>query len=360
MDASGKKFLHELLNTPSPSGFEQAVQRVVRRFAEPWADSVSIDVHGNLIAGINPKGTPRIVLMGHCDEIALHITHIDDRGYASFAQIGGINRAVTVGQRVHVLSDGGAGEIVPGVVGQKPVHHMTPEERAKLPELKDLFIDIGAKDKADALKHIAVGDPAVFAYPPQELANGRLAARGVDNRVGVWTVFEAARLLAANKAKARFEPAVFVVSSVQEEIGLRGARTSAYGLDPHAGIAVDVGFATDYPGEDPKQAGDVKLGGGPILHRGANINPVLDRLMVATAKKKKIPYQLVAEPGGTGTDANAIQLTKAGVAAALVGVPLRYMHTTVETMQYSDATACAQLIAETVRAISKTTSFIPA
>lgn len=359
MSATPKRpdaFLTQLLSTASPSGFEQRIQRVVRAFAEPWASEVKVDAHGSLIASVNPKGSPRLVLMGHCDEIALQITHIDDRGYAYVTQIGGINRCVCVGQRVRILSDSGD---VPGVIGQKPVHHMKPEERGKAPELKDLHIDIGAKDKADAEKRIGVGDPAVFGYGLEELANGRVVGRGVDNRIGVWVVFEAARQLAVNAKKAKFEPAVFVVSSVQEEIGLRGARTSAYGIDPHAGIAVDVGFASDYPGEEPKEVGDVKLGGGPILHRGANINPILDRLMVDTAKKKKLPYQMVAEPGGTGTDANAIQLTRAGVAAALVGIPLRYMHTTVETMDLADAENAAALIAETVRAIGKDFDFTP-
>lgn len=354
MTREAQEFLTDLLSTPSPSGFEQELQRLVKAYATPWADKVTVDVHGNLIAAVNPQGYPRIVLMGHCDEIALHVTHIDDKGFANFTNIGGINNLVAVGQRVLVLSEKGR---VPGVIGQKPVHHMTPDDRKKAPELKDLIIDIGAKDKKDAEKYIAVGDAAVYAYGYQPLLNGRACARGVDNRIGVWVAFEAARQLAT--APTGLNAAVFAISSVQEEIGLRGAKTSAYGLDPQVGLAVDVGFATDYPGEEPKQYGDVKLGGGPILHRGANINPILDRLMISTAKKKKIPYQLVAEPGGTGTDANAIQLTRSGVAAGLVGVPLRYMHTTVEMFELKDAENCAALLAETVRAIRKDSDFTP-
>ncbi|MCX7805201.1 MAG: M20/M25/M40 family metallo-hydrolase, partial [Planctomycetota bacterium] len=217
---------------------------------------------------------------------------------------------------------------------------------------------IGASSAAEAREHAAVGDPAVIVAPFARMLNETVVARGFDDRIGAFVVMETLKLL--KPRKDRLKVSVHAVSTVQEEVGLRGARTSAFSIDPHVGIAVDVGFATDYPGENKKEFGDVKLGKGPILHRGSNINPVLADLMEKTAAKKKIPFQMQAAPNSTGTDANAIQVSRGGVATALVSIPNRYMHSAIEVVSLRDVSAAARLLAETIMAIEPGMSFVPA
>ena len=238
-------FLEELLGVPSPSGFEQPAQKVVRKYLAGVADEVKTDVHGNVIACLNPGAATRVMLAGHVDEIGLMVTHVTEKGYIYFASIGGVDPALVPGQRVHV--HGRKGDVL-GVVGKKPIHHMDEEDRKRVPKMRDLWIDIGAKDRKDALKRIAIGDPVTFTVGFDRLLNGLVVARGFDDRIGAFVVADTIRTLAEKKPRV----AVYGVSTVQEEIGLRGARTSAFGIDPHAGIAVDVGFATDAPDSDQK------------------------------------------------------------------------------------------------------------
>ena len=292
------------------------------------------------------------VLAGHVDEIGLMITHVDANGFLFFAAIGGWDPLVAVGQRVSIAAARGA---VPGVIGRKPIHLLDAAERDKGLKLDDLWIDIGAKDKADALKSVAVGDSVVVTHDFLTLKNGLVSSRAFDDRVGAWAVTEVLGALKRRKLKV----AVYAVSTVQEEVGLRGAVTSAYQVNPDIGIAVDVGFTSDYPGGDPKKVGDIGLNKGPILHRGANINPVLGRLLCDTAARHKIPFQMQAEPRGTGTDANAMQLSRGGCAAALVSVPNRYMHSPVEVVSLSDLEATVSLIAETLASLTGRERFIP-
>jgi endoglucanase len=280
------------------------------------------------------------------------ITHIDGNGYLYFAAIGGFDPAVLISQRVCVLASKG---VVRGVVGRKPIHLMDQAERGKEVKVEDLWIDIGAKDKKDALKAVGIGDPVVIVPDFIELRNGLVSSRAFDDRVGAWVVTEVLRALAGRRIKV----AVYAVSTVQEEIGIRGAITSAYSVKPDAGIAVDVGFASDFPAGEPKRTGEVALGKGPILHAGANINPVLGKMLCNTARKKGIKYQMQAEPRATGTDANAIQLARGGSAAALVSVPNRYMHTSVEVVALADLEATVALIAETIASMSGRENFIP-
>lgn len=360
MQKESQDFLFKLLETPSPSGFEQDIQRVVKRRMSKYADEITVDVHGNLVASFNPDAKVRVMLAGHCDQIGLMITHIDDKGFVYFEQIGGIDASVLPGTQVEILAREGR---IPGVVGHKPVHLVPAADRGKKMELSQLWIDIGADSKAAADKSVQVGDPVTYRLDPRRLGKHAVASPACDDKVGVFVVMEALRILSSRikgAEKRRFPVALFAVSTVQEEIGLRGARTSCYGLDPQVGIAVDVTHASDNPGAEPKRVGTVKLGGGPTISRGANINPVVEELLVSTAKKKRIPYQPQSAPGATGTDANAIQISRAGVAAGLVGIPNRYMHTQVETVDLRDLEAAAKLIAETVMRISARTSFIPA
>lgn len=352
MRAESLQFLKNLIETPSPSGFEQPVQRLVRAYAKPYADEIRTDVHGNVIAVKNPEGYPRVMLAGHCDQIGMMIQHISEDGYLYFAAIGGIDAAVMAGIPVHIHNDRGC---IRGVIGRKPIHLLSGSERDRRLELSDMWIDIGAKDKEEALSMVDIGDAATFDLQFETLRNDLVAGPGFDDKVGSFVAMEALRIIGKRKLKC----AVYAVSTVQEEIGLRGARTAAFGIDPQAGIAVDVTHGTDYPGCDCKKTGECKLNAGPTIARGPNINPVLRGLLQQTAEAKKIPWQPEPEPRGTGTDANAIQINRAGVAAALVSIPNRYMHTPVEVVSLADLEHAAELLAETLLKIKPDTDFTP-
>lgn len=348
------EFLRAMQETASVSGFEQPVARIIRKRMKPFADSITTDVHGNTLVALNPKGSPRVMLAGHIDQIGLMVRHVSDEGYLYFDQVGGIDKSVLPGSNVTVWTEGGA---VEGVIGRKPVHLMKPEERDKgKVELTEVWIDIGAKDKSDALRRVAIGNPVTYQLGLVRLGDDFIASPGLDDKVGAWVVMEALRLASE---KGKLNCALFAVATVQEEIGLRGAHTSTFRIDPQVGIAVDVTHATDNPGADKRQAGDVALGKGPVIRVGANINPELGKLLIDTAKKGKIPNQVRDAPGATGTDANAMQITRAGVATGLIGIPNRYMHTQVEVCSLADLENSARLIAEAVGRIEGKMSFIP-
>ncbi len=347
------EFLKSIEETPSVSGFEQPVGRIVRKRMKQFADEITTDVHGNVIVCLNPKGSPRVMLAGHMDQIGLMVNYVTDDGYIYFETVGGIDNTVLPGSRVTIHNKAGP---VEGVIGRKPIHLMGANERNQgKVERTDLWIDIGAKDKKEALSKVRIADPITYHLGLTRLGNDFIASPGLDNKVGTFVVMEALRLASKGKLKC----ALYAVATVQEEIGLRGARTSCFGIDPAVAIAVDVTHATDNPGADKKVAGEIALGKGAVIELGANINPVLGEMFIDTAKKRKIPYQLAAAPGATGTDANAMQITRAGTAAGLISIPNRYMHTQVELCSLSDLEACATLIADTCRQIDPKTSFIP-
>jgi putative aminopeptidase FrvX len=346
------EFLRQLIKTPSPSGWESEIQTVCAKYARPYADDVYKDVHGNQYAVKNKAAKMRVMLAGHVDEIGLMVNTIDEKGFISFVAVGGIDAAVLAGQRV-VLH--GAKGPVPGVIGRTAIHLTDLEDRGKPMKIHQLWIDIGAKDKKDAEAAVAIGDPVTIDMGFQELRNNRVAARAFDDRVGAFVVLEALRLLEKQKIRV----ALYCVTTVQEEIGLRGATTSSYGCNPHVGVAVDVGHAIDYPTADTKRHGDAKIGAGPIIARGPNINPVVGRQLMDVAKAKKIAYQVGAEPKATGTDANAMQLSRGGVATGLVSVPNRYMHSPVELISLADAENAAKLLAEWVATLRPDMNFIP-
>jgi tetrahedral aminopeptidase len=353
MRAESYDFLKAIEETPSVSGYEQPVARIIRKRMGKFADDITTDVHGNVIVALNPKGGPRVMLAGHMDQIGFLVNHVNDNGFIHVVPVGGIDNAVLPGSRVTVHSKSGP---VEGVMGRKAVHLMKPEERngGKI-ELADLAIDIGAKDKKDALEKVQIGDPITFKLGVTKLMNDRIASPALDNKVGAFVIMEALRLLSESKC----ECSVFAVATVQEEIGLRGAATSAYGIHPHVGIAVDVTHATDTPGNEKKQLGEVKLASGPVVFRGANINPHVERRLQDAAKAKNIAVQLRGAPKATGTDANAIQLARDGVAAGLVGIPNRYMHSPVELVCLSDLDRAAQLLAEFCTQVSGDTDWTP-
>jgi endoglucanase len=346
-------FLKAMLETPSVSGFEQPVARLIHKQMKRVAHSVETDVHGNTIAVLNPKGSPRVMLAGHYDQIGLMVRHINDEGFLHFSAVGGIDPTVLPGSRVTIHTKKGR---VAGVIGRKPIHLMKQEERGQgKVELTDLWIDIGAKNKTEAKRMVAIADPITYQLGVERLGNDLITSPGMDDKVGCFVVMEALRLAAAKKPKC----ALYAVATVQEELGLRGARTSCFGIDPAVGIAVDVTHATDNPGADKRLAGDIAIGSGAVIERGANINPVLGDLLLETAKRKRIPYQHSAAPSATGTDANVMQISRSGVAAALLSIPNRYMHTQVEVVGLKDVEACAKLLAETVARIGPRTRFVP-
>lgn len=346
------EFLKAIQETPSPSGFEQPVQRIVREYMKPFADEIQSDVHGNVIVALNPKKSPRVMLAGHADQIGLMVNYIDDNGFLFFRPIGGIDPSVVPGSRVVVHTKHGP---VEGVIGRRPIHVLKPEERGAKIELREMWVDIGVKNKKEAQRVARVGDAITFKLEMAHLGQDMVTSPGFDNKCGVFVVMEALRLCSIKQMKC----SLFAVSTVQEEIGLRGAKTSCFGVDPQAGIAVDVTHATDYPDIDKRVNGEIKIGAGPAIATGPNINPPLEAMLAATAKAKRIAFQMEAAPSATGTDANAIQLTRAGVATALVSIPNRYMHTQVEVVSLSDLEMTAKLIAETVCRIDRRTNFIP-
>ena len=354
MEKKSKAFLKELLAQCGPSGFEESVQAVWTRYVEGFVDEVLRDVHGNAMAVINPEASFKVMLAGHCDEIGFIVSHISEEGMLHFIPIGGIDAGVLPGCQVKVQTANGW---VSGVIGKKAIHLMEANERNKVVPLKDLWIDIGATSREDALKWVKVGDPVSYAPNYVDLQNGIFSSKGCDNKMGAFVVAEVQRIL--GEQKDLLKVGVYAVSTVQEEVGLRGAMTSAFEIEPQAAIAVDVGFASDMPRFDKRSVGDIALNKGPILHAGPQINRVLGRMLCQTAEEKGIPYQMssLGRPGGT--DTAAIQVSRSGVATALVSIPNRYMHTMVETCSLSDLENAARLIAATILKITPQTSFIP-
>ncbi len=356
MDKNVFQFLKKFADSPSPSGYEQPAQRLWREYVSPHADEVQSDVMGNTWGVVKgARGGPRVMLAGHADEVGLMVRYIDDDGFISFAPIGGVDAHLLPGSRVNIHAKGGE---VRGVVGRKPIHLLEVDERRKVAKLKELFIDIGVSDREEAEALVDVGDPVTFAPGVEKLQGDNVMGRGFDDKVGSMIVAEVLRRVAAQDKKLKCD--VYGVSTVQEEIGLRGAKTSAFGIDPAVGICVEVTFASDHPGADKKSVGDVRVGGGPTLSRGANINHKLFDLLKETAADEDITLQFEAAPRATGTDANVMQLSRQGVATALVEIPLRYMHTSGEVINLNDVENAIQLIVATLKKIHSGIDWKPA
>ncbi len=352
MNADALDFLRQLLETPSPSGFEQPVQQVVRSYVSSFADSVTADLHGNLIVGKNVDAPLRVMFAGHCDQIGFLVQYIDNEGFLYVQPIGGWDPIVLVGQRLTVWTASGPHF---GVIARKPIHLLTDEERKQVPKLKDLWLDIGAKDKAEAASLVRVGDPVTVELGFTAMRNQLGSSPAMDDKAGLWVAIEAFRRASAGPLNC----ALFAVSTVQEEIGLRGATTSTYGVDPQVGIAIDVTHATDCPTIDKKSEGDIALGKGPVVFRGPNMNPVVVQRLLDAASAGSIPYQLAASGRATPTDANTIQTTRAGVATGLVSIPNRYMHSPVEMISLDDIDRAADLLAAFASRLLGNESFIP-
>ncbi|HLA83825.1 MAG TPA: M42 family metallopeptidase [Thermoguttaceae bacterium] len=352
MEPQALEWFKRILRTPSPSGYETPLQAVVREYAGQFADEVSTDVHGNVIAVKNPGAPIRVMLAGHCDQIGLIVQHIDENGFVYLQPIGGWDPVVLVGQRMAVWSSDGP---VFGVIARKPIHLITEEERGKAPKMKELWLDVGAANKEEGEKMVRVGDPVTVELEYREMPNHRVVSPAMDDKCGMWVVLESLR----RAEKAKLHCALYAVSTVQEEVGLRGAQTSCFGIDPHVGIAVDVTFATDCPTIEKKEEGDISLGRGPVIYRGPNFNPRVVNQLVEAAKSAGLPFQMAAAGKPPGTDARVIQTTRSGVATGLVSIPNRYMHSPVEMICLDDIDHAADLLARFAERIASDVDYTP-
>ena len=341
------EFLVNLLNARSPTGHEYEAQAVIDAHVEPKVDSYRKDTMGNRFATVNPDGDPSIMFAGHIDELGLIITYIDDNGFVYFETLGGHDKTMISGRRVSILTKNG---IIKGVTGKRAIHLMTPEDRKKVPQTHEIWIDLGVKNKEEAEALVRIGDSAVYDQSFELIRGSVGVARAFDDKAGAYTVLEAALRL---KKEKRLAAKVTSVATTQEEIGTRGAITAAFSENPDFAIAVDVGHATDSPDCDKRKYGKFVQGDGPIVCRGPNINPIIFDRIVECAEANKIPYQLEAEPRPTGTDARAIQVAQAGVATGLISIPLRYMHTPSEMVDLEDIEHTVQLLVAVAKSLKK-------
>ena len=346
------QFLEDFMLSSSPSGYEMEAAKVFRNYLADCCE-VRADVLGNSIAVLNPEAKTRVMLAGHYDEIGFQIVYISDNGLLYFRPNGGIDKLNVPSSEVEILTAAGR---IPGVIGKKPIHLLKEAERSKALELSDMWIDIGAESREEAEKLVSVGDPVAMRSNFRFLGTNRFASKGTDDKIGAFIVAETMRAL----SKRKLNVAVYGVGTVQEEVGLRGVETAAYAIDPHIGIALDVGFATDLPDIPQKQYGAIALGAGPILTRSCDNNIKLGALLRKAADAKKIPYQESAAHRATGgTDTAKLQMTRSGVATALISIPNRYMHSQVEMCDLRDAEGAVKILTETIAALKGNESFIP-
>ena len=345
------EFLTELLKTRSPTGMETEAANVIEKYVRPCADSFSRDVLGNRIAVIG-SGSRKLMYAGHIDEIGFQVSYIDKDGFIFFQQLGGHDNVMISGRSVWILTDKGP---VPGVTGKRAIHLMDAKERKEVPEIYGVWIDIGANSREEAEKLVQIGDAVVYDTIVHKLAGTRCAARAFDDRAGCYCAFEVIRRLSKLAAKPEYR--LVSVATTQEEIGTRGAWTSAFAVNPDVAIAIDVEHATDFPNCDKRRFGYVKLGGGPVISRGPNINPKVFNRLVECAEREGIRYQVGAESRPTGTDARVLQTTRGGVATGLIGIPLRYMHTPAEVADLADIADCVKLLEAFALSLKNTDDF---
>lgn len=354
MDESRFDFLKRLVASPSPSGFEQPAQEVVRAEVRQFADEVRTDMMGNVIAALNPTGSPRVMLTAHSDELGFLIRYIDDRGFLYFSPIGGFDSSSLVGERVHVHTPSGP---LLGVLGRKPIHLLPSKERGQAPDLKDMWIDIGVANKAEAQGLVPLGCVATRANQLERLRGDLVVSRGMDNKSSILAIMEAMRLL--HTQRDQLKAAVFLVSSVQEEIGGHGAALAAHAIDPQIALIVDVTFGCDHPQTSEAELGDVKLGGGPTITTGAFVSPRVFQLLKEAAKAADMPYQLDLQANRTSTDNDSVRLARSGVATGLLNLPCRYMHSSSEVVSLKDIEQTGELMARFVLALDEHTDLIP-
>lgn len=352
MKPDAEQFFRRAIETPSPSGFEERIQQLVRDRVTPHCDAVRTDVHGNTIASKNVDGQKRLMFAGHCDQIGMLVSYIDEAGFVYAQTIGGWDPQQLIGQAMTIWSGDGP---VPAVIARKPIHLLKQKEREQVVQLEELWLDIGAAGQEEAEKLVRVGDPVTLRLDYRKLQTTRVSGPGMDNKSGMWVVIEA--VIRAAREKLSF--AVHSVSTVQEEIGLRGAKTAAGSINPDVAIAVDVTHATDCPTVDRQQQGDIRLGGGPVIYRGPNMNPKIVSRLLELADSHNIPFQLAASGRATPNDANVLQIHGGGVATGVVAIPNRYMHSAVEVVDLADLDASADLLARFAESLTDDDDFVP-
>jgi endoglucanase len=338
--------LHGLLTAAGPSGYGTAPAKVFRDACSALGAEVRGDSVGSSVATLAGGDGPSVAVIGHVDEIGLIVSHIDDNGFLWFLQVGGWDPQILVGQRVDVITRDG---VIPGVAGRKPIHLLTDDERKQVPKLKDLHIDIGAKDGDEARSMVRIGDVAVIAAEPVEFPNGRIVSRSLDNRVGCFVAYETLRLLIEDPPADQPPGAFHAVAVEHEETDFQGAITTSYSLQPDVAIVIDVTHETGAPGVDEKENGKHLFGSGPAIVRGATLSPEVFETLVETAEAEGIPYTIEATGRSTGTDADAVVWSRGGIPTASIGVPCRYMHSAVEMVALEDVLATAKLCAAFAR-----------
>ncbi|MFC4404808.1 M20/M25/M40 family metallo-hydrolase [Gracilibacillus xinjiangensis] len=349
MEENSLNFLMDLLHTPSPSSLEMNIQRKWLDYIKPYADKIQTDEAGNAIAAINSDADFHILLAGHCDEIGFVVNRIDENGYIYLDKMGGINPKAAIGMKVEIL---GENSRLPGVIGVNAQHHGGMKDDF---DVEDLFIDCGAKSKAEVIEHVQIGDLVVYRRQSELLMGRYLSGRGLDNRTGAFIIAEVLRRLSGKELNI----GVYAVSTVNEETNMGGAYFAAAGLKPNCAIACDVTFATDYPSVDKRKHGDIRLDGGPVLAKGAPINRKMNQWLESAAKKLAMPIQYELTPRQTGTDADKMRVTGKGVPVSLVSLPLRYMHSPVETASIADIDAEIELLVEMISSLKGTESLKP-
>lgn len=332
-------FLKELVSTHAPSGAEAPLQRVWLDYVSQYADKTESDAYGNVVATLNPGASPRIMLAAHADEIAMAVNYIDANGFVYVRRLGGVDPAVLRAQRVSIHTRKG---LIQGVIGNTAIHMKDASARGKVPPIHELYIDIGAKDKKAAEKLVRIGDPVTNNNEFEILRDDIAISRVFDNRIGSWSIAETLRTLHPHRKRLKAE--ICVVSNIMEEIGCLGVKQITHKLNPDAAIVVDVTHATDSPGIEKAQHGDVKLGHGPTLTHGSGNHAVLVERLEKIAKRKKINLQHEAASRTTGTDTDEVFLTRDGVPSALISLPNRYMHSPSEMIHLGDLEAIPQLL----------------
>ena len=338
MEITKENILKDLLMIPSPSGSEQPIIKKMAMFLKDYIDELTIDNYGNLIAlKYGANSNKKLMLAAHADEVGMMVTHIDNNGFLSFQEIGGIDTNLLPGQRVEIHNYQG---VVTGIIGKKPIHLQDRDAKAKDYDAEDLWIDIAAKDKEEAESKVEVGDYITYQTQPVVLQHDVWTSKALDDKVGLLTLVEVAKALDGK------QPAmdVYFVASVQEELGARGIRTAALGINPDYGIAIDVTHATDYPTCSPQKSGEIKVGNGIVIAKGPNINKTIGRKLIDLAKQQNIKYQIEPIARPTGTDANFMQVSGTGVKTALLSIPCRYMHSPNEIVSLVDVNEGVRLL----------------
>ncbi|MCH5352302.1 MAG: M42 family peptidase [Acutalibacter sp.] len=329
-----RDFLKDLLATPSISGHEEKIQKKALTFGKQFAEKQLVDPAGNAISVVNPQSECKVLLCGHADEIGFVVTHIDGQGRLHLAKVGGVACKLYIGSQVQIWHGDSA---VSGVIATS--HDLLGKEKL---DVSDLLVDIGARSEEEAKKIVSVGDPVCADVQVKELLNDQFTCRALDDRTGAFVVLEAAKLAAEKGAKA----GIYAATTVGEETTGRGAYYASARINPTCALAVDVTWASDAPGTDPSDTGEVKLGGGPVLCMGSAVNKPMNALLKKTAEELGMAVQWEIAAGRTGTDGDTVNMTLEGVPMALVSIPLRYMHSSVEVGSWKDLEDCIRLIAE--------------